>query len=218
MKRTVIAAAAALVLLCTAFGAGYSAGAIAGDCASGQIADWVQAVGTVLAIFAAIGLALFQHQLESRGRREENHLRAQAVAAAIYQDVLHIAEIALFASQDAAERIRDGKAVGLFAAYRDQHYIPQVEVLVENADKFYLFGPRLAGKLLALLSEVRAYNRKLDSYIGPSTASGFVIGGRGIDLAGLIVAADQVAASVKDLKIDLVHFHPEIVDLLERLD
>lgn len=132
----------------------------------GEIAAWIQAIGTIIAFVGAVFLSTREHQrsikmFEAERAREEGirHLRAHSLAHALYPDLIELKAIIRVSEAAITRRRRQGPNLIYSPEMTQDWEINVPEHFRSTGEMYYLLGTDTAPVVSQLLSLLHQHNR-----------------------------------------------------------
>jgi hypothetical protein len=126
-----------------------------------KLVDWFQAIGSLAAAGAAVGIALRQERQDRRRSDAARALRRQVLAAAIAP---------VLRDMNTTARIRNGLLQTISRAPMDEQppraeelTIPLPEIFMTTIERIDVFGANIAAQVYVLMHRVNDYNRNVQA-------------------------------------------------------
>jgi hypothetical protein len=126
-----------------------------------KLSDWFQAIGSLAAAGAAVGIALRQERVEHRRAEAARLLRRQVLAAAL---------VPVLRDLNTMARVRNGLLQTISRARADEApprpeelTIPLPEIFMTTLERIDVFGAHIAAEVYVLVHRVNDYNRNAEA-------------------------------------------------------
>jgi len=126
-----------------------------------KLSDWFQAIGTLAAAGAAVGIALRQERHELRRAEAARVLRRQVLAAALAP---------VLRDMNTTTRLRNGLLQTISRARLEEPppraeelTIPLPDIFMTTLERIDVFGANIAAQVYVLMHRVNDYNRNVES-------------------------------------------------------